>query len=279
MTLRVLQQSLAEPRPHFAAFFVIGDPEPAISHELAVGAVKAGATMLELGIAYSDPCADGVAIQRAAQRALAAGTSTDAALAQLAALRAALPRTPLNLLVYANLVHARGLDAFCRDAAAAGASSLLVPDVPLEESIPLQRACREADLGHVPLLSVRTPAARRAALAATASGFVYLAAQQAVTGARREAPADDALRAASAVPVCVGFGLSSAAQVAAAFAAGARIAVVGSHLAQLIERTPRPALPEALASRCRALAAAAATHTDSVSRAAGTTGESRRSEC
>ncbi|MEO6593471.1 MAG: tryptophan synthase subunit alpha [Planctomycetota bacterium] len=238
MSLALLQQALAEPRRHVSAFLVLGDPDPTRSVALARAAVATGSTMLELGLPFADACADGPAIQAASLRARTAGTSTSRAIALLAEVRAACPDVPLNLLVYGNLVHRRGYTRFCDEVARAGASSLLVPDVPHEESDPLRAACAHAGLGFVPLVGPHTDRTRLQDLDAASTAFLYLAGLQGVTGAttgqgdRRETTR----RVAASVskPVCLGFGLSAPAHIRDAFAAGARIAVVGSHLARAI---------------------------------------------
>ena len=226
-------------------FLVLGDPTPELSVRLARTAVSAGADMLEIGFPYSDPVADGPAIQAASKRALAGGVSTRAALGLLRRIREACPETPLNLLVYGNLVHQMGYERFAAEAAGSGASTLLVPDIPLEESLPLQGACRRAGLGHVELAGPLTPTARLRRLAKP-SRFVYLAGFQGVTGVRRGGFAAMLRRVREAaevldVPLCLGFGLSDREQILRAFGAGARIAVVGSHLARVIERGLRGA--------------------------------------
>ena len=168
--------------------------------------------------------------------------STGEALEILAAIHRAEPEVPLNLLVYGNLVHARGYERFCQDAVAAGAASLLVPDIPLDEASPLVAACSAAGLGHVEMVAPLTTPERLAAIDAVTDAFLYLAAHQGVTGA--DISADETRsalvsRIAPVVhnPVCLGFGLSSAANLAAAFGAGARMCVVGSHLVRTIEQT------------------------------------------
>ena len=206
---------------------------------------------------YGDPVADGPAIQRADLRALSGGTSTSGAFALLARIHDARPKIPLNLLVYGNLVHARGFERFAREAVAAGASSLLVPDVPLEESAPLKRACRAAGLAHVQLVGPLTAAERLRRIDRVADGFLYLVAHQGITGVREGDFSEvESLvsRTASAVrnPVCLGFGLSKPEQIARAFASGARLAVVGSHLANVIGDAwegPRSDRGEELVSR------------------------------
>ncbi|HLQ37276.1 MAG TPA: tryptophan synthase subunit alpha [Planctomycetota bacterium] len=237
MTLSDLRAALAAAPHHLSPFVMLGDPTPACSLQLARAAVAAGASMLELGIPYSDPCADGTAIQAACLRARAAGVSTAAAFALLAAIGRACPGVPCNLLVYGNLVHRRGLARFCGEARAAGASSLLVPDVPLGEDGQLRTAVAAAGLGAVALVGPRSAPARIAA--AGAPEFVYVAGLQGVTGAAAPSVGERAallqrVRAHTGAPLALGFGLQRGADVAAAFAAGAAIAVVGSQLARVI---------------------------------------------
>lgn len=257
MSLPLLRKLLASGEQHVSPFLVLGDPDPTTSEALAVAAVEAGCRMLELGIPYEDPSADGPAIQRAGERARRAGVSTPQALAILARIRARCPEVACNLLVYGNLVHARGYARFCADAVAAGASSLLVPDIPLEEGTPLAAACAQAGLGHVQLVAPTSDDERIAALDAAASAFLYVTAYQGVTGA---APDGDAgllarVRAHARLPLCLGFGLSRRAQIDTAFAAGASVAVVGSHLARAIERGVREPGSDPAAVRTRFLSA------------------------
>lgn len=240
MSLALLHEAFrSEPR-HTSPFLVLGDPTPEISIELCELAAKQGATQLELGIAYDDPCADGPAIQAADRRARRAGMTTGRAFELMQELRRRLPTVPFNMLVYGNLVHARGYATFCEQAAAAGASSLLVPDIPHDEAPPLHKACRGAGIGIVQLVAPLTRAERLAAIDAECDAFLYLAAQQAVTGKnieRTETRSELVRRITDAVdnPVCVGFGLSNASQVRDVFACGGKLAVIGSHLARAIE--------------------------------------------
>lgn len=236
--------SLLEKGTSVSPFLVLGDPTPALSVELAKAAVSAGAHMLEIGFPYSDPVADGPAIQAADARALQGGTSTSSAIGLLRKIRDACPKTPLNLLVYGNLVHARGFERFCCDVTEAGASSLLVPDICLEESAALKRACRKAKLGHIQLVGPLTPQERLKRIDRMADSFIYLVAHQGVTGVRSKGfePVEELLQRTAAVlerPLCLGFGLSKREQIDRAFRAGARIAVVGSHLANVIGSVPR----------------------------------------
>jgi tryptophan synthase alpha chain len=240
MSFHLLQDAFKRRSFHVSPFLVLGDPTPELSVELAKAAVSEGAGMLEIGFPYGDPVADGPAIQAADLRALKGGTSTNESIGLLGRIRKACPDTPLNLLVYGNLVHARGYDRFCRDVTDAGASSLLVPDIPLEESGALRKASRTAELGHVELVGPLTGPEKLAELDQAADGFLYLVAHQGITGARNgsfEPVAELVRRTRSRVdhPLCLGFGLSHPDQIHGARDAGARIAVVGSHLARAIE--------------------------------------------
>jgi len=240
VSLALLQRTFAAGGPVMSPFFVLGDPDPSTSEAMLVAAIDAGARVLELGIPYSDPCADGPAIQAACARARAAGVSTAAALSVLAAVHRARPGVAFNLLVYGNLVHAWGAERFCAALAAAGGSTLLVPDLPLEDAGDLRRACRAHGLGWVPLVTPSTSPQRLRALDAAADAFLYVTAVQGVTGAASAGgPRRDEVLAAVAAhttrPLCLGFGLSAPADVREAFAGGAALAVVGSHLARVIE--------------------------------------------
>jgi tryptophan synthase alpha chain len=241
MSFRRLKSELRKDSFHVSPFLMLGDPTPDLSLELAKTAVREGASMLEIGFPYGDPVADGPAIQAANVRALEAGTSTEKALELLARIREACPKTPLNLLIYGNLVHARGYDRFCGDAVQAGASSLLVPDISLEESTALRKASRRAKLGHVELVGPLTAEERLRRIDRATDAFLYLVAHQGVTGVRNgsfQAIADLVGRTTRRVehPVCLGFGLSQPDHLRQAFSSGARIAVVGSLLAQVVAK-------------------------------------------
>lgn len=247
MSLGMLRRSLASGGRHVSPFLVLGDPAPEISVELAVAAVKAGATMLELGFPFSDPCADGPAIQKAILRAREAGVSTDRAMEVMGKIRARCPDIPMNLLVYGNLVHARGFERFARDAVACGASSMLVPDIPLEEGGELFEACHASGLGIVQMVAPSTPADRIRRLDAAADAFLYVTGHQGITGASNERPKSvpspvTRVKANADSPICLGFGLNSPEGIRDAFDAGASIAVVGSHLARVIETSVAPGI-------------------------------------
>ena len=245
MTLKALRSKLESEAASVSPFLMLGDPTPELCVELARIAVQLGAPMLEIGFPYSDPSADGPAIQRACQRAMAGGTSTDRAFELLARISKTCPGVPLNLLVYGNLAHARGFDRFCADAVAAGASSLLIPDVPLEECAPVREASVKHELGLVHLVAPGTPLDRLQAIDRDATAFLYLTAVQGVTGT--DNPTDASVTRQAMVrrvalesdlrsPICVGFGLSTREDIQDVIRSGARIAVIGSHFARAIER-------------------------------------------
>ena len=263
MTRLFLESALRRPR-HLAAFLVLGDPDPERSFAAALAALDAGATMLELGIPYRDPVADGPAVRRAQERALAAGTTTDVALELVARLRRETD-APFHLLLYANLVHARGAARFLAEARAAGASSVLLPEVPLEEDAALARAVREQGLAYVRLAAPASDEERLRRLGDGAD-LIYLAGRQGVTGARDRLGRDTLAlvrRAARtlSVPLAVGFGLARADHVRDVLDAGARIAVVGSALALAVERAadegkdPAAAVADLVSDLARGLAA------------------------
>ena len=214
-----------------SVFLPIGWPDPARFLRLARIAVDEGAGALELGIPYSDPVADGPVLQAANQEALAGGLTVSKAIALLAEVHALTPLA-LNLLVYGNLVHAR--PSFCDDVAAAGAKSLLVPDIPVGEARDLRRRCFLAKLDHVNLVGPNTSEQRLRHISHYTSGYLYLAGVQGVTGGT----ADPALAAIGRTvktgrPVYVGFGIRTRAQVVSVMEAGATSAIVGSALVEI----------------------------------------------
>ena len=171
---------------------------------------EAGADVIELGLPFSDPIADGPVLQAAATRALSSGATMRDVLATASRGRL---RAPVVAMGYMNPIESMGLQGFARALRAAGLCGAIVPDLPLEEAAPLREALAQQDLDLVPLVAPTTPPARAAAIAKTARGFVYCVSVTGVTGARAQLPDDLAarlagLRAVSPVPVAVGFGIS-----------------------------------------------------------------------
>ena len=192
---------------------------------------EAGADVIELGLPFSDPIADGPVLQAAATRALAGGATVRGVLAAAAQLRL---RAPVVAMGYINPIESMGPRAFAQALRAAGLCGAIVPDLPLEEAQPLREALGQQQLELVPLVAPTTPPQRAAAIAASARGFLYYVSVTGVTGARAELPPDLAarlaeLRALSPVPVAVGFGISRPEQ-AAALKGKADGVVVGSAL-------------------------------------------------
>lgn len=223
----------AQGRKGLVAFLTAGDPDAAQSERDIREALEAGADVLELGIPFSDPTADGGTIQEASQRALKTGMTLKKALDLVARIRADYD-CPIVLFGYANLFFRYGYEAICADAAAAGADGMLVVDLPFEESGELRMHLDKHGLYFVPLTAPTTPAARLKTILKDARGFVYYIMVTGVTGARAALAQNlaarlDSLRAATDLPVAVGFGVSSGAQAAEA-ARGADAVVVGSAL-------------------------------------------------
>ncbi|MBM4415067.1 MAG: tryptophan synthase subunit alpha [Chloroflexi bacterium] len=218
-------------------------PELDASVAIAEAAEAGGMDALELGIPFSDPLADGVTNQAAYQQALAAGATPAAVLGQAAAIRAAGVRMPLLLMGYCNTLLAYGLERFVRDAAAAGVDGLVVVDLPPEEASKLERVAQAAGVHVVYLLAPTSTAERIALVARHASGFIYCVSVTGVTGARA-AVAEGLpefvarVRAQTALPLAVGFGISTRAQVTAVGALADAV-IVGSALVQAVAGAPR----------------------------------------
>jgi tryptophan synthase alpha chain len=217
----------------FGAFLMLGDPDPAASAALLDALVEGGADMVELGIPFSDPVADGPVIQAAALRALGAGVRTAQCLELVAGLRARHAEVPIGILTYANIVAARGIETFCSELAAAGVDSLLVADVPSIEAEPYAAAARATGLDLVMIAAPNTPPATLARIAELSSGYTYCVARAGVTGADAELALDHgslfaALTKAGAPPPVLGFGISTPEQVRQGIASGAAGVISGS---------------------------------------------------
>lgn len=221
----------AQGRRALVPFFTVGDPDMAATEQAVLAAVEAGADIIELGVPFSDPIADGPVIQASSQRALAAGASLPKALELVSDLRRH-SDVPLVLFGYYNPFFRYGDAALARDARAAGADAVLCVDLPPEEGGPLVEACRAHGLDRIFLLAPTSDAGRIEAVRAVASGFVYFVAVTGVTGARRAAPVGirekvERVRSVIGLPVGVGFGISDPDQ-AAEVAAYADLVIVGS---------------------------------------------------
>jgi tryptophan synthase alpha chain len=215
-------------------FLMAGDPDLSTTRAALLALQHSGADLIELGIPYSDPLADGPVIQAAAGRALAAGTTPGAVLAMLADLRGALT-TPVVLFTYSNPLLNRGMDSFCREAAAAGAAGLVVPDLPLEEAEKLSAIAASHGLDLVLLVAPTTPPERMGRIHRASRGFTYLVSVTGVTGVRsrleaRVEPLVRQLQELGSTPVAVGFGIAGVEQAREVRRWGADGAIVGSAL-------------------------------------------------
>ena len=242
----------------FGAFLMLGDPGLGESAAALDSLVAGGADMLELGIPFSDPIADGPVIQAASARALAAGVRTADCLDLIAALRQRHRDIPIGILTYANIVVARGLDRFVRELSAAGADSLLIADVPSLEAERFTRASAAAGLDPVMIAAPNTPRAVLDRIAALSSGYTYCVARAGVTGADRDLTLDHgalfaALARAGAPPPVLGFGIATPAHVAEALASGAAGVISGS---AIVRRLAEGASPQALSEFVAAMKAA-----------------------
>ncbi|HEU4967803.1 tryptophan synthase subunit alpha [Sphingomonas sp.] len=251
----------AQGRAALVTFVTGGDPSPAGTGAVLDALVEGGADIIELGMPFTDPMADGPAIQKANLRSLGAGTTTRDLLGIARAFRARHPDTPLILMGYANPMLARGADWFAREAAAAGVDGVICVDIPPEEDDALGPALRAAGLHPIRLATPTTNAPRLPAVLEGASGFVYYVSVAGITGLQQAAQqsieaAVARLRAATDLPVAVGFGIRTPEQ-AAAIGRVADAVVVGSAIVELVGSEGANA-PAAVRSLVSALAKACA---------------------
>jgi tryptophan synthase alpha chain len=233
-------------KPGLVVYLTAGDPDLATTREIALAAIDHGADVIELGVPFSDPLADGPVIQRASERAVARGVRLSDVLALAKELRAARPACGLVLFSYLNPVVRMGMKAFCAAAKAAGVDGVLLTDMIVEEAEEYLREMRENGLAPIFLAAPTSPDARLKAIAEASlftesRGFVYAISRVGITGTR-DTVASDApelvgrLRQFTSLPIAVGFGISNAAHVKAV-GEFADAAIVGSALVSLIERT------------------------------------------
>jgi len=237
----VFERLQTQGRKALIPFITAGDPDPALTVPLLQTLVRAGADIIELGVPFSDPMADGPTIQRASERALAKGVSLRQVLGLVRDFRAADQETPIVLMGYANPIEAMGVEAFAAAAADAGADGVLVVDYPPEEGIDFAHTLRRHGLAPIFLLAPTSSAARIAQVGALAGGYIYYVSLKGVTGSAALDVAAVAaripdIRARTGVPVGVGFGIRDAA-TAAAVAKIADAVVVGSRIIEEIEQS------------------------------------------
>jgi tryptophan synthase alpha chain len=221
-------------RAAFMPYLMGGYPDLETSRRIGIEYTRSGADLIELGVPFSDPLADGPVIHAAGTAALRAGVTLADVLGKV--VRPIGEHVPVVVMCYANLIMARGLERFADALLQNGASGLIVPDLPLEEAPAVLQACDERGLALVPLVAPTTPEARLARIGAQARGFVYTVSVTGTTGERTGALRDGLAgvlartAASTTVPVAVGFGISTPEQAAAAAAAGADGVIVGTRL-------------------------------------------------
>jgi len=250
---------LFQHRPGLVAYVTCGDPDLAATTEIALAAIQAGADVIELGVPFSDPVADGPVIQRASERALRRGVNLEQVLAAARSIR---EQSQAGLIVfsYYNPILRFGLTRFCAAAAAAGADGALITDLPVEEAGDYLRCMRARSLATVFLAAPTSTDERLRRIAEASTGFLYAVSRTGVTGVRRELPEDAGalvrrIRKLTSLPIAVGFGISTPEQFAAV-GEYAEAVVVGSALMEAVEKK-RESPASAVAQLVRYLRSAA----------------------
>jgi tryptophan synthase alpha chain len=238
-------------RPGLVAYLTIGDPDLATSREIARAAIDAGADVLELGVPFSDPVADGPVIQRASERAVQNGVKLSDVLAVAADLRRERPGVGLIVFSYFNPILRMGLEQFCVAAEQAGVDGVLVTDMIVEEAAEYLEAMHRHHLAPVFLAAPTSPDARLERIAAASQGFVYAISRTGITGTRAQLESDaeqlvKRLRKFTELPIAVGFGISNAEHFAAV-GEFADAAAIGSAIVATIEQAGREQAPSSIA--------------------------------
>lgn len=216
------------------AYICAGDPSPDATKEYVTALVRGGADIIELGLPFSDPTADGPTIQAGIERALNGGMNPDIYFRTVASLKM---HIPLVVMTYYNIIFKRGLDKFVKDCAASGISGIIVPDLPPEESGELAGFCKKNDVDLIFLVAPTTTDERLKRILEEGKGFIYLVARLGVTGVRAEVAAstrDLIKRVKTTTPKAVGFGISNGKQAAEIIRAGADGVIVGSAFVNII---------------------------------------------
>ncbi len=258
---RSLVSPTNKPGPR-CVYLTAGDPDLATTQAMAIAAIDNGADVIELGVPFSDPLADGPVIQRASERAVAKGTRLTDVLGICREIRAARPNAGLILFSYLNPVVRLGLAEFAKAAKAAGADGVLLTDMIVEEADEYLKLMHENGLAPVFLAAPTSPDARLKAIAENSQGFVYAISRVGITGTQAELASDaealvKRLKQFTKLPIALGFGISTPQHVRAV-AEFADAAVVGSAIVALIERTPPADAPRAVGEFVRGLRAAVA---------------------
>jgi len=231
-----------ESKPSLIAYVTCGDPDLATTRDVILAAIDAGASIIELGVPFSDPLADGPVIQRASERALQHGTSLQHVLTLAAEVREHSQSVGLVIFSYLNPILRMGLAKFCQVARLAGIDGTLITDLPIEESAQYIREARKNNLATIFLAAPTSPDKRLKEIARVSTGFIYAISRTGVTGARQQMTGDaqalvKRIRRFSTLPVAVGFGISTPEQFAAV-GKFAEAAVVGSAIVHVIEQNP-----------------------------------------
>ncbi|HET7348241.1 MAG TPA: tryptophan synthase subunit alpha [Acidobacteriaceae bacterium] len=238
-------------KPGLVAYLTIGDPDLATSHEIALAAIDAGADILELGVPFSDPVADGPVIQRASERAVQNGVKLTDVLALAADLRRERPQVGLIVFSYFNPILRLGLEQFCAASEQAGVDGVLVTDMIVEEAAEYLEAMHRHHLAPVFLAAPTSPDERLERIAAASQGFVYAISRTGITGTRAQLESDaehlvKRLRKFTKLPIAVGFGISNAEHFAAV-GEFADAAAIGSAIVATIEQAGREQAPSSIA--------------------------------
>ena len=218
------------------AYICAGDPTPQATKEYVTALVRGGADIIELGLPFSDPVADGPTIQAGIQRALDGGMTPDIYFRTISSLKL---HIPLVVMTYYNLIFKRGLEKFAKDCAASGISGIIVPDLPPEESDELQQVCKENEIDLIYLVAPTTTEERMNRILKEGGGFIYLVARLGVTGARSDVAGSTReliKRVKTTTPKAVGFGISNGKQATEIIRAGADGVIVGSAFVDIIAK-------------------------------------------
>lgn len=239
---KVFADLKAQGRKGLVPFITAGDPEPSATLDLLHALVRGGADVIELGVPFSDPMADGPVIQRASERALAHGMSLKGCLAVVQEFRKTNNHTPVVLMGYANPIEHMGAEAFVQSAKASGVDGVLVVDYPPEECEDFAQKCKAAGIDPIFLLAPTSAKERIDQVAKVAAGYIYYVSLKGVTGSanldtQAVASIIPQIRAVSEVPIAVGFGIRDAAS-AVAIGQTADAVIIGSRIVQLLEETP-----------------------------------------
>ncbi len=237
-------------KPGIVAYLTAGDPDLATTRDIALAAIDNGADVIELGVPFSDPLADGPVIQRASERSVARGTTLTDVLGLAKELRAARPAAGLVLFSYLNPVIRMGMKEFCAKAAEAGADGVLLTDMIVEEAGEYLEAMHGHKLAPIFLAAPTSPDARLKAIAGASQGFVYAISRVGITGTQQQVAGDASelvarLRQFTKLPIAVGFGISNAEHVKAV-GEFADAAIIGSALVALIEKSTPAEAPAAV---------------------------------